>query len=1161
MATAAFPDEVSGDSLECSICCYTFTKPKVLPCLHTFCEHCLREWVQKTDGDTFPCPICRQPVPLPQDGVEGIKDNVFLASLVKAVTEHHEIRQGKDDLLCTNCEEGKPATSRCSECAEFLCESCESAHRLVRATKGHTLFTFEELKTGKYDKVFRARIAPPCSKHSGEILKLYCRTCDSTICNECALFEHRDSQHNYTRIEEVATEKRETILDLTPQCQARMQLFRQTEEVQKRLKEQLQLNAEGARQNVHKTVQTLITLVKEEGERLLTCVDTEEKSRKKQIDAEIEAVQISLASAKSTCEFAETLAREGGDYEVVSFSQDMTTRLNDLTKPPSNRVDFELANITVDYSVMEHKLTKHSTKTVQFTLPKPTERELRSLLQRLPQSRTDSRTGLRLEPCRTGMSGNVYVEIAKAEMKAREKAPSVTATIKLDRNKLKLLLLSDFAASHPEVDMKIDMEHKEVKLTGDDRAVMTAKLHVYETTQYPAEERVKVSSGVAAFLKTEKGRMHFEGCLQGNQLKVAFGVEEETVKLFALKSEDLEKAKRVMTQCVSESTIPFDADSVEVLKSKEATLLFKSLQGKHLICIHLGKKNVWIVGPPHDVATVKEDIGKYISTNTIITVSVDTSEGCTKFLQEYKKDDIAEVERQHMEQAVKITSRATGGFSITGTKDGTQEAKKKLEKLVTDVKKVSKEITKPGMYKFLTGETGRALLDVAGRENRCLIIPDVPSRGRGGPNTYYSVSYSSQVSVSRRYSAPKPAGDTSFPVSTPRELTLHLFGPDQDRIDRARKAVDSIVVKNCQEQKIQNPAITMLTAEEARMIHTYGEDRDVVVKQGSGVDCLLIQGAIYDVTEVLKRIWTVLNTKVEEQRRDWGKAHSVQKDARWSYVVTQGREQKIHPAANAIIEAAYKAKKSSVKYDDENEDCEIDFKAMRVTLKQSKRSFPVQRRDKKADVGGALPSTWDPQPQDRSTKQLKLCHIVPLKSGSQEYCIVAGKFTNSLQGMRATVVSIERVQNPTLWRHYCAQRQKVAQINPRRAVEQELWHGTKKEVTEVITHNGFNRSYSGGNVGCWEGQGSYFALKAAYSTKDYYSVPDPTTKHKKMFLCKVTTGEYTKGAADMTKAPMRSDKPNVPFDSTVNDVNNPTVFVIFHDVQAYPEYLITFKMS
>ncbi|KAI8485511.1 hypothetical protein Bbelb_367050 [Branchiostoma belcheri] len=401
MATAALPEEVSNDFLECTICCDTYKNPKILiPCLHTFCEHCLQEWVQKNDGDTFPCPICRQPVPLPQDGVGGLKNNSHLASLVKAVTEHHKIRQGKDVLLCTSCDEGKPATSRCSECAEFLCASCESAHRLVRATKGHTLFTFEELKTGKYDKVFRARTAPPCSKHSGEILKLYCRTCETPICNECALFEHRDSQHDLKRIEEVAAEKKETILALTPQCQARMQLFRQTEEVQKRLKEQLQLNAEGARQNVHKTVQTLTALVKEEGERLLTCIDTEEKTRKKQVDAEIEAAQISLASAKSTCEFAETLAREGGDYEVVSFSQDMTTRLNDLTKPPADAVDFELANITVDYSVMRQKVATSCHQTSEYFLSKSTAKELTSMLRDVSQSQPTEDVPLNLEaPC------------------------------------------------------------------------------------------------------------------------------------------------------------------------------------------------------------------------------------------------------------------------------------------------------------------------------------------------------------------------------------------------------------------------------------------------------------------------------------------------------------------------------------------------------------------------------------------------------------------------------------------------------------------------------------------------------------------------------------------------------------------------------------------
>ncbi|XP_035682829.1 protein mono-ADP-ribosyltransferase PARP14-like [Branchiostoma floridae] len=324
-------------------------------------------------------------------------------------------------------------------------------------------------------------------------------------------------------------------------------------------------------------------------------------------------------------------------------------------------------------------------------------------------------------------------EIPKAVEETREKVPGVTETVKLARNKLKLLLLSDFAASHPDVEVKIDMEQKEVKLMGENHAVMAAQIHVYETAQNPAEEKVKVSHGIAAFLATEKGRMHLEGSLQENQLKVAFIVEEERVALFALKNEDLEKAKMAMTQCVSESSIPFDADSSDVLKSKEATSLFKNLQEKHLVCIHLGNKRVWVVGPPHDVSAVKNDIGTFISTNTIITVSVDTSEGCTKFLQEYKKEDIARVEREHREQAVRITSRQTGGFSIRGTKDGTRDAKKKIEKLVADVKKASKKITKPGMHKFLTGDTGRALLDVAGRDNQCLIIPDVPSRGRGGP--------------------------------------------------------------------------------------------------------------------------------------------------------------------------------------------------------------------------------------------------------------------------------------------------------------------------------------------------------------------------------------------------------------------------------------------
>ena len=90
------------------------------------------------------------------------------------------------------------------------------------------------------------------------------------------------------------------------------------------------------------------------------------------------------------------------------------------------------------------------------------------------------------------------------------------------------------------------------------------------------------------------------------------------------------------------------------------------------------------------------------------------------------------------------------------------------------------------------------------------------------------------------------------------------------------------------------------------------------------------------------------------------------------------------------------------------------------------------------------------------------------------------------------------------------------------------------------------------------GRGVYFAKDAQYSARDIYSPPD-RNGHKHMYLAKVLTGVYTKGSSDMREPPAK-DRTNeaAKFDSTVDDVNDPHIFVVFFDGQAYPEYLITF---
>lgn len=64
---------------------------------------------------------------------------------------------------------------------------------------------------------------------------------------------------------------------------------------------------------------------------------------------------------------------------------------------------------------------------------------------------------------------------------------------------------------------------------------------------------------------------------------------------------------------------------------------------------------------------------------------------------------------------------------------------------------------------------------------------------------------------------------------------------------------------------------------------------------------------------------------------------------------------------------------------------------------------------------------------------------------------------------------------------------------------------------------------------------------------------------KHMYLVRVLVGEFTQGARDMIVPPPKDpNDPTVLYDSVVDNVSNPTIFVVFYDADAYPEYLITY---
>jgi len=95
------------------------------------------------------------------------------------------------------------------------------------------------------------------------------------------------------------------------------------------------------------------------------------------------------------------------------------------------------------------------------------------------------------------------------------------------------------------------------------------------------------------------------------------------------------------------------------------------------------------------------------------------------------------------------------------------------------------------------------------------------------------------------------------------------------------------------------------------------------------------------------------------------------------------------------------------------------------------------------------------------------------------------------------------------------------------------------------------------------GRGVYFAVQFSLSASNTYSVPDASggTSNKHVYQSRVLTGDYTTGQTTYVVPPAKpgttgsSDR----YDSVVDNPAAPSIFVIFSDTQAYPEYLVIFK--
>ncbi|XP_035681510.1 uncharacterized protein LOC118419270 [Branchiostoma floridae] len=346
--------KISGDFLECTICLEPFKGPKVLPCLHTFCEVCLEKFVAQQDAvkDKFPCPTCRTDTLLPKGGVAGLKNNFFVQSLSDTVKTHQSLVGKEDDKVqCNVCEE-EVASHGCVPCEEFLCDECACAHHRAKRTRSHEVIGAAELKEQLIAKtgLLKSRSLPMCPKHQDEKLKFYCKACQHPVCRDCMALQHKD--HSYGYLADDAADIRTTIKGKLAAVKPKIAEYQDKASAVAKKKAEVDNRSKKAEDDIdaaaNEEIEYLTGLVRQKQTELKEKLASITAARSKQLSASEDSVESTLGCLSSTVDFAQKVAEHGSDFDVMNVHADVAARLDSLLKAPTPVIPDSISYVLFD---------------------------------------------------------------------------------------------------------------------------------------------------------------------------------------------------------------------------------------------------------------------------------------------------------------------------------------------------------------------------------------------------------------------------------------------------------------------------------------------------------------------------------------------------------------------------------------------------------------------------------------------------------------------------------------------------------------------------------------------------------------------------------------------------------------------------------------------
>ncbi|CAH3038536.1 unnamed protein product [Porites lobata] len=306
------------DEVSCSVCMCTFTDPKQLPCLHSFCLHCLKG-IQRTSGihGKITCPECRRQFQILGSGNPSELPTNFRINSLLDVLAIKECSTA--NVKCGNCNKRSVQTLYCFQCCSFWCDECVLAHNIIRINKEHRTLALKDFQDHDIEAVLKRPAFCQEKRHENKELEFFCKDCKVAICNICAVTLHEG--HGKMLLEEAIDARKTQINSMT------QSLIEKAQEKQKELEElnqksaDIKLQVADFKSQVQTNVDQVIAIIEARKKDVFDAVDNQAKKSLESLSKKKDEVENQVKLIESAIEQTKALVKRSFSTEILGFSE------------------------------------------------------------------------------------------------------------------------------------------------------------------------------------------------------------------------------------------------------------------------------------------------------------------------------------------------------------------------------------------------------------------------------------------------------------------------------------------------------------------------------------------------------------------------------------------------------------------------------------------------------------------------------------------------------------------------------------------------------------------------------------------------------------------------------------------------------------------------